>query len=135
MEHDTVTTAGRYANLDTSKMEYFEALIDEAIENKSWLILYTHSFQMATGTQPTDNVTQLERLAEIIEYIIDLRDNENADIDIVTTAEAFEMFENAMQFGDYLGEDLNENMTLHTQKGSAVNKLGQYDFPNDNDIS
>lgn len=132
--YDPNTTSGRYANLDTSKMEYFQALISEAVENKSWLILYTHSFQMESGTQPTDGGTQLERLEEIIQYILQLKSG-GTDIDIVKTADAFEMFGNAMQFGDYLGEDLNENMTLHTQMGSAVNKLGQYDFPNDNDIS
>ena len=126
--YDPIATTGRYANLDTSLMEYYEELIAEAKEKNSWLVLYTHSFQMATGQAPTDGVTQLERLKEIIQYCIE------QEVDIVTASEGFETFGNAWQAGDYLGEH-NTDMTLHTTQGSAINKLGQYDFPIDNAIS
>ena len=125
--YDPIATTGRYANLDTSLMEYFEELIAEAKEKNSWLIMYTHTFQIADGQVPTDGKSQLERLEEIIQYCI------QEGVDIVTASEGFEVFGNAWQAGDYLGEH-NTDMTLHATQGSAMNKLGQYDFPAGNAI-
>ena len=125
--YDPIATTGRYANLDTSLMEYYEELIAEAKEKNSWLVLYTHTFQMVNGQPPTDGVTQLERLEEIIQYCIE------QEVDIVTASEGFETFGNAWQAGDYLGEH-NTDMSLHTTQGSAMNKLGQYDIPSGNAI-
>ena len=127
--YDQIETSGPFANLDTSKMEYFEALIQDAIANDGWLILYTHSFEMENGQQPTDGVTQFQRLEEIIQSILELKAG-GTDIDIITVADGFKMFGNAMQFGDYLGP-WNETAE-HTQPGAAINKLGQYDFPTGN---
>lgn len=131
-EYDGIVTTGPYGNLDTSKMEYFEALIQEAIDNNSWLILYTHSFQMESGQQPTDGVTQFQRMEEIIQHILTLKAG-GTDIDIITVKDGFEMFGNAMQFGDYLGP-WNETAE-HSQPGAAINKLGQYDFPAGNNLN
>lgn len=125
--YDPIATTGRYANLDTSLMEYYEELIAEAKEKNSWLVMYTHSFQIADGQIPTDGKSQIERLKEIIEYCI------SEGVDIVTASEGFEVFGNAWQAGDYLGEH-NTDMTLHETQGSAMNKLGQYDFPTGNAI-
>lgn len=132
-EYDLPTTEGIYANLDTASMDYFEQLIQECIENNSWLILYTHAWQMENGQQPTEAANQFELMEDIIERILELKEG-GTDIDIIKVADGFEMFGNAFDAGDYLGQ-CNNDLTLHSKPGCAISKQGLYDFPTVNNIT
>lgn len=131
--YDVPVTTGRYANLDTASMDYFEALIQECIARKSWLVLYTHSWQMEEGQQPTGYDNQFDLMEAIIKRILELKES-GTDIDIVKFEDGIEMFGNAFQAGDYLGQS-NNDLTLHTNPGCAISKQGLYDFPAGNNMT
>lgn len=131
--YDVPVTTGRYANLDTASMDYFEALIQECIARKSWLVLYTHSWQMEEGQQPTGYDNQFDLMEAIIKRILELKES-GTDIDIIKFEDGIEMFGNAFQAGDYLGQS-NNDLTLHTNPGCAISKQGLYDFPAGNNMT
>ena len=60
------------------------------------------------------DVDQIKLYKDTIAYA------QSKGVDIVTPSEAFEIFGNAVQCGDYLG--------YWNTEGYAVNKLGQYDY-------
>lgn len=98
----------------------------DAVSNNGWLVLYMH---LRKDTGQTATVAALNTIIANIE---------NAGAEIVTATEAFEVFKNAWQAGDYLGpwNDYSDWATLgieyetHTaaDAGSAVNQLGQTDL-------
>ena len=140
-----------YGNYDTWTMDYFEALIDDAVTHGGWLVFMTHAWMMPIGSTyrqehdagsgiPAD-LDEFALIGDIIDYILELKQG-GTDIDIVTASEGFEIFKNEVQSGDYLGY-WNETYTdltqiaryWHDKAGFAVNKLGDIDFADSNRIS
>lgn len=137
-----------YGNYDTYTLDYFKALIDDAIARKGWLVFMTHAWMMPIGCSyrlqhdagngvPAD-LDEFDQIRDIIEYILTKKNNGD-DIEIVTASEGFEMFKNDLQSGDYLGW-WNETYSgiskfEHNKAGFAVNKLGDIDFADSNRIS
>lgn len=139
-----------YGNYDTYTLDYFKAVIDDAVTRGGWLVFMTHAWMMPIGCSyrlqhdsgngiPAD-LDEFELIEDIIEYIQTLKAN-NTDIEIVTASEGFEMFKNEVQSGDYLGywnetyTDPNVANYWHSKPGFAVNKLGDIDFADGNRIS
>ena len=137
-----------YGNYDTYTMDYFEAVIDDAVSKGGWLVFMTHAWMMPIGCSyrlehdsangiPAD-LDEFELIADIVEYIQTLKAN-GADIEIVNASDGFELFKNEVQAGDYLGY-WNEtysgiNQFEHSKAGFAVNKIGDIDFADGNRIS
>ena len=137
-----------YGSYDTYSLDYFKALIDDAVTRGGWLVFMTHAWMMPVGCSyrlehdagngvPAD-LDEFGLIEDIIEYIQTLKAN-NTDIDIVTASEGFEMFGSEVQAGDYLGY-WNETYTglsnyEHSKAGFAVNKIGDIDFADGNRIS
>ena len=140
-----------YGNYDTWTMDYFEALIDDAVTRGGWLVFMTHAWMMPIGSTyrqehdagsgiPAD-LDEFALIGDIIDYILELKQG-GTDIDIVTASEGFEIFKNEVQAGDYLGywnetyTDLNTiSRFWHDKAGFAVNKVGDIDFADGNRIS
>lgn len=139
-----------YGNYDTYSLDYFKALVDDAIAKKSWLVFMTHAWMMPIGCSyrlehdagngiPAD-LDEFALIEDIIEYIQSKKNNGD-DIEIVTASEGFEMFKNDVQSGDYLGwwnETYTGDITgryWHDKAGFAVNKLGDIDFADSNRIN
>lgn len=137
-----------YGNYDTHTIQYFQALIDDCVQRKSWLVFMTHVWMMPpacswrTRESHQNEVyywkgdgTDLDEFAlfrQIIEYILQLKQN-GVDIEIVTASEGFDMFRNVQQCGDYLGywnEDIRDvSYYQHAKPGSAFNAVGDWDLP------
>jgi len=92
---------------DTTSLAYLKGMVDECVANNGWLIFVTHAFYM-TSAQET-------MLGELIEYI------QSLNVDTVTMSDAFEIFGNAYEAGDYLG--------YWNTDGVAISKDGHYDMP------
>ena len=139
-----------YGNYDTWTLDYFKALVDDAIAKKGWLVFMTHAWMMPIGCSyrlehdagngvPAD-LDEFALIEDIIEYI-QTKKNNGDDIEIVTASEGFEMFGNEVQSGDYLGwwnekyTGTYQNMYWHDKAGFAVNKVGDIDFADGNRIS
>lgn len=138
---DDVSSA--YGSYDTYSLDYFKALVDDAVAKNGWLVLMTHAWMMPIGCSyrtehdtangvPAD-LDEFAVLASLIEYIQELKTG-GTDIEIVTASEGFEMFGNEVQSGDYLGY-WNEDYTTHDKAGFAVSKEGDIDFADANRIS
>ena len=135
---------GFYYDTDpaSSTLQYFKDMIDECIAANGWLVFVLHSWLMPEGQRDPrwENVDQLGLLEDIIEYVEELQSGGSA-VRIVTASEGLEHFGNAWQAGDYLGywnmQSFQSLGTLgdHTEPGSAINKLGQYDFPSVNNLN
>lgn len=100
-----------------------ESIVEDAVDDNGWLILYTH-FKKDTGG--TITATSLNAIIDAIEQ---------AGAEVVTATEAFKIFRNAWQSGDYLGKWNQVNSwgieyEDHTSAdaGSAVNQLGDTDL-------
>ena len=137
-----------YGNYDTHTIQYFQALIDDCVQRKSWLVFMTHVWMMPDAcswrTNPSHanevyawkgDGTDLDEFAlfrQIIEYILQLKQN-GVEIEIVTASEGFDMFRNVQQCGDYLGywnEDIRDVAYYqHAKPGSAFNAVGDWDLP------
>ena len=100
-------------------------MIEATVAANGWLVLYTHTWRDTTETATASAVNAL--CAQI----------ENAGAEIVTAKEAFEIFQNAWQAGDYLGpwnecSDWTNIDAYETHAaanaGSAMNQIGEYDF-------
>jgi hypothetical protein len=135
--YDSFNSIPRFDGLDGSSLEFFQEVIQQTIENNGWLVLYSHTFQayeadaqrpvnVDTTLYPTTAGAQTQRIKEIIEYIQELQAG-GSNIEIVTVKKGFEMFGNAWQAGDYLGQ-WNDDMTLHAKKGVAISKEGLIDL-------
>ncbi len=141
-----------YGNHDTHTMEYFQALVDDCVERKSWLVFMTHVWMMPSACSWRTNPdhanevyawkgdgTDLDEFAlfeQIIQYILSLK-QQGIDIEIVTASEGFNMFRNVYQSGDYLGywnNDIRETKSYqHLEPGKAINALGEADGFDGND--
>jgi peptidoglycan/xylan/chitin deacetylase (PgdA/CDA1 family) len=127
---------------NTASIEYFQALVDEAINENGWLVFMSHSWMMPENStwrndpahpeRAYEGLDEFELMEQIIQYI-QLKKSLGIDIEIVGACEGFELFRNVVQAGDYLG-DWNENTSLHTTKGFAINKVGQFDYNESNRI-
>lgn len=126
---------GDYANVDTASLDYMKSVIDECVSQNGWLIFVSHAAYMPEGSRRPgyENVDQVQLLSDTIDYILSLK-NGGTDIDIVTASEAFAMFGNAYEAGDYLGY-WNESQNYHTVPGCAISKEGKWDFPNSQRIT
>lgn len=98
-------------------------VVEDTVDDNGWLVMYLHFWK---DTQETCTATTLNA---IIDNII------QAGAEVVTATEAFEIFRNAWQSGDYLGGWNNvDNWGIeyedHTSAdaGSAVNQLGDTDL-------
>lgn len=105
------------------------AIVADCVANNGWLVLYMHLHKDTglTATAATINA--------IIDNIID------SGADIVTATEAFDIFRNAWQTGDYLGPwntfgSWGIEYETHTANdaGCAVNMIGQWDLPSSKQI-
>lgn len=143
-----------YGNYDTHTIEYFQALIDDCVQRKSWLVFMTHVWMMPDAcswrTNPSHanevyawkgDGTDLDEFAlfeQIIQYILSLK-QQGIDIEIVTASEGFDMFRNVQQAGDYLGywnEDIRDVSTYqHFKAGSAFNAVGDWDLPTSGQVT
>ena len=142
-----------YGNYDTHTIEYFQALVNDCVERKSWLVFMSHVWMMPSAcswrTNPSHanevyawkgDGTDLDEFAlfeQIIQYILSLK-QQGIDIEIVTASEGFNMFRNVHQSGDYLGywnNDIRDIQTYqHREPGRAINALGESDgFKDDNE--
>ena len=122
-DDNTGTAWSAYNGYD---LNYFKALIDAVKVNNGWLVLMLHARLMIDGQkqQAYENIDQLGLLEDIIEYA------QAQNVDIVNPSEAYDVFGNVWQSGDYLGP-WNNDMTKsgHTKAGCAVDRLGDTGFP------
>ena len=142
--------SANYGNYDTYTLDYFKALIDDAVSRGGWLVFMTHAWMMPIGCSyrlqhdagngiPAD-LDEFGLIEDIIEYIQTLKSG-GTDIEIVTASDGFEMFKNEVQAGDYLGywneiyTGAYERNYWHDKAGFAVNKVGDIDFADGNRIS
>jgi len=94
---------------DTSSLEYYEGLVDEAIANNGWLVFTLHAWH------EDFDATQFGYLEQLIQYC------QTKGVAIVTASTAFDMFGNQNQVGDYLG--------YWNLEGYAQNKICEESFP------
>lgn len=88
----------------TNTLEYYKKLVDECIEKNGWLIFELHTWREEFDT------TQQQYLDDVIAYI------KEKGVLIKTPSNAFDVFGNQIQSGDFLGK--------RNTKGLAIDKGG-----------
>lgn len=109
-----------------TSLDYFKAIIDDAVTNNGWIVLMLHSRLMVDGQKQEEyeSIDQIGLLEDVIDYAI------AQGMSIVNPSEGFDIFGNAWQAGDYIGP-WNNDLTKagHTKPGCACDRLGNADFP------
>lgn len=93
-------------------LAHFKSLVDDAIANNGWCVFMTHA-GMETGHP--DSLTEI--IDQLIDYIIN-----DCNIEIMTLNDGFKVFGNALETGDFLGE--NARAGDDKTKGVAISQDG-----------
>lgn len=93
-------------------LENFKSLVDDAIANNGWCVFMTHA-----GMTEAHPATLTETMDQLIDYIIN-----DCGVEIMTLNDGFEVFGNALETGDFLGENARQGGDKTT--GIAVAKNG-----------
>lgn len=93
-------------------LAHFKSLVDDAIANNGWCVFMTHA-GMETGHP--DSLTEI--MDQLIDYIIN-----DCKIEIMTLNDGFKVFGNALETGDFLGENARQGDDKTT--GIAITKNG-----------